>query len=80
MNIAKELRKADTIVELYYGSKTIPVKVYFESRKRLSITVHPDMRVIAKAPSDQSIEKITKFLNKRTSRAFELSSVSGNSI
>ena len=62
---AKELRKAYTIVELYYGSKTITVKVYFESRKRLSITVHPDMQVIAKAPSDQPIEKVTAYLKKR---------------
>jgi len=67
INSAKEPENVHSKVILYFSSKTIPVKVFFESRKRLSITVHPDMQVIAKAPFDQSIEKVTGFLKKRTS-------------
>lgn len=52
-------------VNLAYGSRTIKVHVVLGQRKRLSITVHPDCSVIAKAPEDSSAEKIESRIKSR---------------
>jgi len=57
--------KTEEKTEIKFGRSIIQVHVVFEPRKRLSITVHPDMRVTAKAPNEHSIEKINKYLVKR---------------
>lgn len=52
-------------IHLRYGSKEFVVTVVTEKRKHLSITVHPDLRIIVKAPVGIKLEEIEKRLVKR---------------
>lgn len=52
-------------VQLVYGSRRITVRVTFEKQERLSITVHPDCSVTAKAPVDTSLKLIETRLKRR---------------
>ncbi len=52
-------------IELQYGTRQFTVDVAIEKRKRLSITVHPDLHVTAKAPEGYDPEIIHSFLEKR---------------
>ena len=53
-------------LNLTYGSRTIQVHVAFGRRKRLTISVHPDCSVTAKAPLDTPTEKIENRLKRRS--------------
>jgi predicted metal-dependent hydrolase len=48
-----------------YGDRTIEVELSFSPRKRLSISVHPDLRVTAAAPEDRSEEQVLLRVRKR---------------
>lgn len=52
-------------VDVIYGSRVVKVQVALEKRRRLSITVHPDCRVTAKAPEELPQEKIAQGIQKR---------------
>lgn len=54
------------LVELNYGKTIFKITVEFSERKRLSITVHPDLSVTAKAPLDTDSAALKKRLRKRT--------------
>lgn len=54
-------------MELKYGSKLINIRIFLKPRKRLSITVHPDMQVTAKAPDIYSLDRIKKAIEKKAS-------------
>jgi len=56
--------KSET-VDIKFGCRRIPVKIVWNDRKRLSITVHPDLRITAKAPAGYEPEAIRKRLEKR---------------
>ena len=63
---SKEERKVKEEVQLSFGKMRIPVTVFFEERKRLSITVTPGKTVIARAPIGRSTEDVLHHLRKRT--------------
>jgi len=48
-----------------YGATQIAVNITFSQRKRLSITVHPNLQITAKAPDDIPQEQIKERLKKR---------------
>ncbi|MET0003663.1 MAG: SprT family zinc-dependent metalloprotease [Candidatus Thiodiazotropha sp.] len=50
---------------LAYGGKKITYEVFFVSRKTLEIAVHPDSRVVVKAPKGTSCEAVELRLKKR---------------
>ena len=54
-------------VSLEYAGQSIPVSLEFSDRMRLSISVHPDCSVTAKAPTDRSIDEILAYLKRRSS-------------
>jgi predicted metal-dependent hydrolase len=56
-------RPARRIIE--YGGRTIPIELSFSDRNRLSISVHPDLRVTVSAPSEKSEEKILERVRRR---------------
>lgn len=55
------------IVHVQFGKKDIPIHIHFEDRKHLSITVHPDMRITARAPAGKSLDEVQIHLRKRAS-------------
>jgi len=55
------------LVEVDYGKTSFRITVEFSERKRLSITVHPDLSITAKAPLDSDSATLKKRLKKRTS-------------
>jgi len=54
-------------VNLSFGSRQFVVDVVTEERNRLSVTVHPDLRITAKAPTGYGLEIIRRRLEKRAS-------------
>jgi len=54
-------------VEIGFGSRRLRVKIAWNDRKRLSITVHPDLSITAKAPFGYEPEVIRQRLEKRAS-------------
>jgi len=54
-------------VDLSFGARQLVVDVVTEKRKRLSVTVHPDLQITAKAPAGYGLEVIRKRLEKRAS-------------
>jgi len=54
-------------MNLSFGSRQLTVDVETSARKRLSITVHPDLRVTAKVPNEHEPASIRKHLEKRAS-------------
>jgi predicted metal-dependent hydrolase len=54
-------------VELSHGRRRFVIDVVSSDRKRLTITVHPDLRITAKAPAGYKSEVIRTRLEKRAS-------------
>ena len=54
-------------VDLSFGTRKFAVDVTFSARKRLSVTVHPDLRITAKAPAGYEPEILRQRLEKRSS-------------
>ena len=54
-------------MDLSFGAREFVVDVVTEKRKRLSVTVHPDLRITAKAPAGYKLEVIRQRLEKRAS-------------
>jgi hypothetical protein len=54
-------------VEICFGRRRFPVKIVWNDRKRLSVTVHPDLRITVKAPAGYELEVIRKLLEMRAS-------------
>ncbi len=54
-------------MDLSFGSRKFVVDVVTEKRKRLSVTVHPDLRITAKAPAGYELDVIRNHLEKRAS-------------
>ncbi|HHD77561.1 MAG TPA: DUF45 domain-containing protein, partial [Campylobacteraceae bacterium] len=54
-------------VEIIFGCRRFPVEIIWNDRKRLSITVHPDLRITAKVPAGHELEVIRRHLEKRAS-------------
>jgi len=52
-------------VDLSYGKRQFVVDVVMDDRKRLSLTVHPDLRITAKAPAGCEPKVIRERLKKR---------------
>ena len=52
-------------MKVNYGKHLIPVHVTFESRNQLAITVRPDMRIEARAPSDVKIKQVQDKLDEK---------------
>ncbi|MBC8217818.1 MAG: M48 family metallopeptidase [Planctomycetes bacterium] len=50
---------------IQYGKTTLPFELTFVAKKRLSIAVHPDLRVVVRAPADKSLEKILAVVKRR---------------
>lgn len=55
------------LVEVNYGKSTLNIEVEFLERKRLSITVHPDLNITAKAPINTDKHNLENRLQKRAS-------------
>lgn len=55
------------IQKVNYGKKQFQVEVEFLERKRLSITVHPNLKVTAKAPKQYNKEIVQKRIQKKAS-------------
>ena len=53
------------IVELEYGRRQFSIRVEKAPRSDLSITVHPDLSISARAPDEASIDEITRKLKRR---------------
>jgi len=56
-----------TDICLTYGKRQLVVDVMTGDRKRLSVTVHPDLRITAKVPAGYELEVIRQRLEKRAS-------------
>ncbi len=54
-------------ISLTFGKRQLVVDVSYSERKRLSVTVHPDLRITAKAPAGYEPEVIRQRLQKRAS-------------
>jgi len=54
-------------VNLSFGARQFVVDVVTEERNRLSVTVHPDLRITAKAPTGYELEIIRRRLERRAS-------------
>ena len=54
-------------VDLSFGARKFAVEVTFSARKRLSVTVHPDLRITAKAPAGYEPAVLLRRLKKRSS-------------
>ena len=54
-------------MDLSFGARQFVVDVVTGDRKRLSVTVHPDLRIIAKAPAGYELKVIRQRLEKRAS-------------
>lgn len=54
-------------VEISFGSRRFQADIVWNDRKRLAITVHPDLRITAKAPAGYELEVIRRRLEKRAS-------------
>jgi len=54
-------------LEIEFGKRQFVVDVAWGDRKRLSVTVHPDLRITAKAPDGYEPEFIRERLEKRAS-------------
>lgn len=52
-------------VSLTYGKQTFTVKVIFEQRNQLAITVFPDKKIIARAPETASLDAVLSRLENR---------------
>jgi predicted metal-dependent hydrolase len=50
---------------LCYGGKRIPFRIEYRKRKRLAITVEPDMRLEVIAPDDSQSEQVLERVEKR---------------
>lgn len=50
---------------LHYGGLAIPFYVQFRERKRLAITVHPEMKLEVSAPKGAALEKVLGKVEKR---------------
>lgn len=55
----------EKIVYIEYGNEKIPVSLSFRDRKRLTISVHPDGKVTALAPGEQTRDEVVAHLRKR---------------
>ncbi len=51
---------------LKYGGKRIPFRVEYRKRKKLAITVHPDLRLEVVAPTDRTSEQVLSRVEKRS--------------
>ncbi len=56
-----------TQVDFLYGKRQLIVDVMMDDRTRLSVTVHPDLHITAKAPAGYALEVIRRHLEKRAS-------------
>lgn len=56
-----------TKVDLLYGKRQFVVDVVMDDRTRLCVTVHPDLRITAKAPAGYEPEVVRQRLEKRAS-------------
>jgi len=54
-------------IHLKYGNRTFVVELIWSDRKRLTITVHPDLHITAKAPAGYELEDIRRRLEKKSS-------------
>ena len=54
-------------IDLSFGARKFVVDVTFGERKRLSVTVQPDLKITARAPAGYELEDIWKRLKKRAS-------------
>ena len=54
-------------MDLSFGARQFVVYVAMSDRKRLSVTVHPDLKITAKAPAGYELEVIRKHLERRAS-------------
>jgi predicted metal-dependent hydrolase len=50
---------------IQFGSKQIDFRLEYSNRKSLGITVTPEMKVLVKAPTETSIEKVKEKLKKK---------------
>ena len=51
--------------QIHYGTQTIDYTLELMPRKTLAISVHPDLSVIVKAPTDTSLEEVNERVAKR---------------
>jgi predicted metal-dependent hydrolase len=51
--------------QLQFGSQTIPYEVVFAARKTLEVSVHPDLRVVVKAPEGTPLEQVRQRVSRR---------------
>ena len=56
-----------TILDISYGRRTLNIRISFSERKRLSITVNPDLTITAKSPDIYAIEDVQKRIARRAS-------------
>jgi predicted metal-dependent hydrolase len=54
-------------LEFLFGNRKLEVQILLEERPHLSITVHPDLQVIAKAPLSKSHEVIERRIKRKAS-------------
>jgi predicted metal-dependent hydrolase len=60
-----ELKVKSERIEISFGSRRFQVEIVWNDRKRLAITVHPDLRITAKAPAGYEVEVVRRRLEKR---------------
>src|SRR5262245_49458033 len=51
---------------IQFGSKTIQFSIERSCRRTLAISVHPDLRIVAKAPIDAEVRAIKLKIKKRS--------------
>ncbi|MDZ7796275.1 MAG: YgjP-like metallopeptidase domain-containing protein [Candidatus Marinimicrobia bacterium] len=50
---------------IHYNERRIPVHVRYSARKRMSLTIFPDGKVVAKVPPGFSLSCVQAFVRKR---------------
>ena len=61
----KSPRKNPDFYELQYGPENLPFMLTYADRKRLSISVHPDLKITVVAPIGKTLDQVLSRLKRR---------------
>ncbi len=63
--MSQQALSGEALMRVYYGTHLIPVRVFFEPRNQLVITVRPDMQIEARAPSGSDPKRVQEKLDEK---------------
>jgi len=63
--MTEHLTHEEMMMQVEYGTHLIPVRVFFEPRNQLAITVRPDMQIEARAPINSKMQQVKDKLNQK---------------